>query len=150
MASNLPSAFPHAFRTFRIPTDPDPLYRNNTATGRIISGLGGLGLLPGMSHVAFLLLASGAVANAFLAAPKNRHREEEKLSPELAKGNEEENPTPENFEDLHQVDMLAMEVGYGLVGLVSADDSFLKGLGKSDARRHTAAARDSGAERNSR
>ncbi|MDH3493768.1 MAG: hypothetical protein OEM82_09480, partial [Acidobacteriota bacterium] len=102
------------------------------------------------SHVAFLLLASGAVANAFLAAPKNRHREEEKLSPELAKGNEEENPTPENFEDLHQVDMLAMEVGYGLVGLVSADDSFLKGLGKSDARRHTAAARDSGAERNSR
>ncbi|NNE66272.1 MAG: flagellar biosynthesis protein FlhA [Pyrinomonadaceae bacterium] len=99
-------------------SNPRPLF--------IASGvLAFLGVLPGMPHLAFIMLASGAAGIGFLAMKKNNHAEEQEKQALLLKEKEEEKVEPENIERLLRVDTLALEVGYGLVGLVSEDDSFL-------------------------
>ena len=53
-----------------------------------------------------------------------------------AEKKEENAKQPEKIESLLKMDALALEVGYGLVGLVSADDSFLNRI--REIRRQTA------------
>jgi flagellar biosynthesis protein FlhA len=97
--------------------NPRPLY--------IAAGvLGVLGILPGMPHIAFLLLAAGAGGIGYLSNQlqgRKALQEEAQLAepPRLAV------PEPAKIESLLKLDALALEVGYGLIPLVSAGDSFL-------------------------
>lgn len=91
-------------------SDPRVLY----LTGGII---GLLGIIPGMPHVAFLLLAGGLVwfgsyvSKRRLAARQTAKREER--APALANEN-----TEATWDDVTLVDPLGMEVGYRLIPLV--------------------------------
>ncbi|ALD93599.1 flagellar biosynthesis protein FlhA [Cupriavidus gilardii] len=91
-------------------SDPRVLY----LTGGII---GLLGIIPGMPHVAFLLLAGGLVwfgsyvSKRKLAARQTAKREER--APALANEN-----TEATWDDVTLVDPLGMEVGYRLIPLV--------------------------------
>ena len=91
-------------------SDPRVLY----ITGGII---GLLGIIPGMPHIAFLLLAGGLiwfgtyVSKRQLAAKQTAKREER--APALANEN-----TEATWDDVTLVDPLGMEVGYRLIPLV--------------------------------
>lgn len=91
------------------------------------SVLGFLGLLPGMPHLAFLLLAGLAAGVGYLSRQQDtltRAREAQLLAEDATKAAETTERT-EKIESLLKVDVLALEVGYGLIPLVSAGDSFL-------------------------
>ena len=110
-------------------TNPRPLF--------IASGvLTFLGILPGMPHVAFLMLAAGTGAVGYLSMQKAKEVETEELEKAEAEKQAELSQTPENIESLLKIDALALEVGYGLIGLVSKDDSFLNRI--REIRRQTA------------
>ena len=99
-------------------TNPKPLY----IAGAV---LGFLGILPGMPHLAFLLLAAGAFSVGNLARKQIARSVKAKA---LALEEEKATTTTtqsEKIETLLKVDALALEVGYGLIPLVSAGDQFL-------------------------
>ncbi len=87
--------------------------------------LGFLGLLPSMPHIPFLLLAIGAGAAGYLSQRNQEHV----VAMEQVRMTEATTTTPteqsEQIETLLKVDMLALEVGYGLIPLVSTNNSFL-------------------------
>ena len=84
-----------------------------------------LGILPGMPHFAFILLAIGTAGVAFLSMKWAGNAAEEKEKARAEAETSEIAKMPERMESLLKVDALALEVGYGLIGLVSGDDSFL-------------------------
>lgn len=99
-------------------TNPRPLF--------ISAGvLAFLGILPGMPHIAFLSLAIGAGGLGYLSLQQAKNAAAESESEKLALQSAETAQQPERIEALLKVDALALEVGYGLIGLVSGDDSFL-------------------------
>jgi flagellar biosynthesis protein FlhA len=88
--------------------------------------LGLLGVLPGMPHLAFLLLAGVAGGAGYLAQQQQRQaaaRSALQASEDARAAAKPEQA--EKIESLLKVDSLALEVGYGLIPLVSAGDSFL-------------------------
>ena len=97
--------------------NPRPLY----ITAAV---LGFLGVLPGMPHTAFLLLAAGAAAAGYLSQ-QQRDRVATAARKEAETRTTGAGTQPEKIEALLKLDMLALEVGYGLIPLVSAGDSFL-------------------------
>jgi len=80
--------------------------------------IGVMGLIPGMPHFPFLLLAGGLGWFAYFLmqrAKEDAARAEQTESPVLAPSNE----APEaSWEDVAQVDVLGLEVGYRLISLV--------------------------------
>ncbi len=80
--------------------------------------IGMLGIIPGMPHFAFLLLAGGLGWFAFYLLQRTKLEEEkaaEVINPALAQSTE----APEaSWEDVAQVDVLGLEVGYRLISLV--------------------------------
>ena len=88
---------------------PDVLY----ITGAII---GGMGLIPGMPNMVFLLLAGSLVGAGYLASKKKRAPkvEEEAAPPPAATPESEE----ASWQDIMPVDTLGLEVGYRLIPLV--------------------------------
>ncbi|MBI1761169.1 MAG: flagellar biosynthesis protein FlhA [Acidobacteria bacterium] len=86
--------------------------------------LGALGLLPGMPHAAFLLLSALAAGGGYLSQQAQNktvaHAAAQVVSAQAALP-----PEPEKIEKLLKLDALALEVGYGLIPLVSAGDTFL-------------------------
>lgn len=84
-----------------------------------------LGILPGMPHVAFLAMAAGAGAAAYLSHQQANNELESAEEERIQEKQLENAKEPEKIEQLLKLDALALEVGYGLVGLVSTDDSFL-------------------------
>ncbi len=86
--------------------------------------LGFLGILPGMPHFAFLSLAVGVGCVGYLSM-QSAKQDTQDVAAESAEKAAETAKIPEKIESLLKLDALALEVGYGLVGLVSADDSFL-------------------------
>lgn len=108
--------------------NPRPLY--------IAAGvLGFLGILPGMPHIAFLALAVGVGAVGYLSQEMAKNTAENEDAKNAEK-QAEETKQPEKIESLLKVDALALEVGYGLIGMVSAGDSFLNRI--REIRRQTA------------
>lgn len=85
-----------------------------------------LGALPSMPHVAFLAMAAGAAGAGFLS---RRQRERAVVSAEALVAEEKRAAAApaqnEKIEALLKLDALALEVGYALIPLVSAGDSFL-------------------------
>ena len=88
---------------------PDVLY----ITGAII---GGMGLIPGMPNMVFLLLAGSLVGAGYMASKKKRAPkvEEEAAPPPAATPESEE----ASWQDIMPVDTLGLEVGYRLIPLV--------------------------------
>ncbi|MGH9943630.1 MAG: flagellar biosynthesis protein FlhA, partial [Pyrinomonadaceae bacterium] len=86
-----------------------------------------LGILPGMPHLPFLLLAAGACGVAYLSrthASRTVDREAERQSAE-AQAAASTAAKDEKLENVLKLDTLALEVGYGLIPMVSAGDTFL-------------------------
>jgi flagellar biosynthesis protein FlhA len=82
-------------------------------TGIII---GALGLVPGMPHFAFLLLASILGGGAYLLMQRAKERE---AVAEVSTAVPASTEAPEaSWEDVSQVDVLGLEVGYRLIALV--------------------------------
>ncbi len=87
-------------------------------TGAII---GGMGLIPGMPHVAFILLGSLLAAAGHAASKRNAPAAEavaEPVAPVAPVENEEA-----TWQDIVPVDMLGLEVGYRLIPLVDKTQS---------------------------
>jgi flagellar biosynthesis protein FlhA len=110
-------------------TNPRPLF---IAAGVLIF----LGILPGMPHFAFLSLAIGAGGVGYLSLQQAKNVATQAENAATASEQAEIAKQPEKIESLLKMDALALEVGYGLVGLVSADDSFLNRI--REIRRQTA------------
>ena len=79
-----------------------------------------LGLVPGMPHLTFLSLAIAACAIGLLVL-----REEVKTETEVEQAKAEaaadEAPKELDWDDLDQVDLIGLEIGYGLIPLVNPD-----------------------------
>lgn len=99
-------------------TNPRPLFISAAV-------LAFLGILPGMPHIAFLALAFGTGGVGYLSMQSAKHTAERESDEKDAETQAEIAKQPEKIESLLKVDALALEVGYGLVGLVSGDESFL-------------------------
>ncbi len=84
-----------------------------------------LGILPGMPHIAFLTLAVGACAGGYLSQTQAKNTAQQAEDDKNTERQLEVAKEPERIEKLLKLDALSLEVGYGLVGLVSSDDSFL-------------------------
>ncbi len=76
----------------------------------------GLGLIPGLPKLAFLLLAAAVGAVAYIVNLKNK--QELELAEVQAKDSSRQQTTQENLESLLKVDPLALEVGYALIPLI--------------------------------
>lgn len=87
--------------------------------------LGVLGLLPGMPHIAFLMLAALAALGGYLSQQQQIKTTAQTAATEAATRQSAAPAEPEKIEKLLKLDTLALEVGYGLIPLVSAGDSFL-------------------------
>ena len=75
-----------------------------------------LGLIPGMPHLVFLLVAAGL---GLLAWQLMKQRKKAAEAPERSTANEAQQANPEaSWDDLTPVDTLGLEVGYRLIALV--------------------------------
>ena len=79
--------------------------------------VGGLGLVPGMPHVVFLLIGSALAAGAWVQHRKQRLAESKPV-PGLAGGDAPVANAEASWDDLAPVDTLGLEVGYRLITLV--------------------------------
>jgi len=97
------------------------LFGNSKALGVAAGLLGAMGLVPGMPHFSFLLIAAIAGAGAYALA---RRRAEALAVPPPAPP---ATPTPESrelsWDDVQPVDLIGLEVGYRLVPLVDKKQS---------------------------
>ncbi len=82
--------------------------------------LGVMGIVPGMPHFAFLLLAIIAGGSAYWIQRKQKIQEETKNLPATT---ETDHPTPKelSWDDVQPVDIVGLEVGYRLIPLVDKD-----------------------------
>lgn len=82
--------------------------------------LGVMGIVPGMPHFAFLLLAIIAGGAAYWIQRKQKVQEETKNLPATT---ETDQPTPKelSWDDVQPVDIVGLEVGYRLIPLVDKD-----------------------------
>jgi flagellar biosynthesis protein FlhA len=84
-----------------------------------------LGILPGMPHFAFITLALGVGGVGYLSIQQAKGLAERNANAASMDEQIEAAKAPEKMESLLRVDALSLEVGYGLIGMVSADDGFL-------------------------
>ncbi len=79
-----------------------------------------MGLVPGMPHFAFLLLAILAGGGAYLIQRKQKKVAEEAKLPAAPEG-EVTTPRELSWDDVQPVDIIGLEVGYRLIPLVDRD-----------------------------
>ena len=82
-----------------------------------------LGLVPGMPHFVFLLLASGCAGIGFMVLRRNSMPEASSpagIARAAAESGIEE-PKELDWDDVDQVDLIGLEIGYGLIPLVNPD-----------------------------
>jgi flagellar biosynthesis protein FlhA len=86
------------------------------ALGVAAGVVGLLGLVPGMPHLVFLIVAGGLGALAWQMAKQRKRKAE---APEASIGSDVQQPSAEaSWDDLTPVDTLGLEVGYRLIALV--------------------------------
>jgi flagellar biosynthesis protein FlhA len=81
-----------------------------------------LGLVPGMPHFVFLLLASACAGIGFMVL--RRSNEPESSPAGIARAAAEsgiEEPKELDWDDVDQVDLIGLEIGYGLIPLVNPE-----------------------------
>ncbi len=79
-----------------------------------------LGLVPGMPHLVFIALSGGAAALGFYVLRRSAAGVDtpEQIAAAAAMPDQ---PKELDWEDLDQVDLVGLEIGYGLIPLVNAD-----------------------------
>ena len=77
-----------------------------------------LGLVPGMPHLVFISISAGAIAMGVSILRKNQNAPTTSESSETADQTEEEEL---DWADLDQVDLVGVDIGYGLIPLVSPE-----------------------------
>ncbi|MBP0596945.1 flagellar biosynthesis protein FlhA [Herbaspirillum sp. LeCh32-8] len=81
--------------------------------------IGGMGLIPGMPHFAFILLAAAMGGSAYAISKRAQQAKEEKVQPEAVASNAPVQEMEEaTWGDVMPVDTLGLEVGYRLIPLV--------------------------------
>ncbi len=83
-----------------------------------------LGVLPGMPHLAFLFLATVTASAGYLSHQWSVQKQAAQAEA-LDKAPAESKEQAEKIETALKLDTLALEVGYGLIPLVSSGDQFL-------------------------
>lgn len=79
-----------------------------------------MAMIPGLPHIPFLILS--AVLGGLAYAISQRDKDEEAGRKKLAE-REKLKPPPEKLENLLPVDLLELEVGYGLINIVDAEQN---------------------------
>ncbi len=83
----------------------------------------GFGLVPGLPTLPFLILSATAGLVAYLVFQTDRAKLEESREVALQRQKRAEEKPPETFKPLPPVDLLALEVGYGLIPLVDVEQN---------------------------
>jgi len=78
-----------------------------------------LGLVPGMPHLVFLTLAAATAGIAFMVMQKRMV--EEQAVAAAAPAVAPEGPKELDWDDVEQVDLIGLEIGYGLIPLVNQE-----------------------------
>jgi flagellar biosynthesis protein FlhA len=78
-----------------------------------------LGLVPGMPHMVFLSLAAATAGIAFMVVKTNADEEIAKDAPQTPSDNDA--PKELDWDDVDQVDLIGLEIGYGLIPLVNPE-----------------------------
>jgi flagellar biosynthesis protein FlhA len=86
----------------------------------VASIIGALGLVPGLPTVPFFAMAA---IMAFIAWATTRFTDEKKAKDASAKDLIDKKPKKENIEALLPLDLVELEVGYGLINIVESDQS---------------------------
>ncbi|MFC7514177.1 flagellar biosynthesis protein FlhA [Herbaspirillum sp. GCM10030257] len=79
--------------------------------------IGGMGLIPGMPHFAFLLLAAALAGGAHMLSQREKKAQASEIAPEAAAAAATAPPEVEEatWQDIVPVDTLGLEVGYRLI-----------------------------------
>jgi flagellar biosynthesis protein FlhA len=77
-----------------------------------------LGLVPGMPHLVFLTLAAATAGMGFMVLRKQMQTEQSLAAPALPAN---EGPKELDWDDVEQVDLIGLEIGYGLIPLVNQE-----------------------------
>ncbi|MEJ7617740.1 MAG: flagellar biosynthesis protein FlhA [Pyrinomonadaceae bacterium] len=99
-------------------SNPRPLY---IAGGVLIF----LGILPGMPHAPFLLLGAASIAVGYLSTQQSMRAAAQVIEQSEDQARADSGEEKDKIESVLKLDLLAIEVGYGLIPLVSTGDSFL-------------------------
>lgn len=80
--------------------------------------IGTIGLIPGMPHIAFLLLAAGLGGMAWMLHQKDLLKMQDELKVIKQAGADTETISELSWDDVNPVDMIGLQVGYRLIPLV--------------------------------
>ena len=80
-----------------------------------------LGLVPGMPHLVFLLLSAATAGLGWILLRREAAADSPEKVAEAAAVAAAEQPKELDWEDLDQVDLVGLEIGYGLIPLVNAE-----------------------------
>ena len=83
-----------------------------------------LGLIPGMPNFVFLTLGSVAIGLGYISAQANSQKDLDPLETqkiETSSNQSGDSETPIDWEDATQVDVISLEVGYGLIPMVDEE-----------------------------
>jgi len=94
------------------------LFKNPQVIFLTAAIIGGMGLIPGMPHFAFLLLAGAMAWLAYSLVKKSGIAAAQKQSAAAGPAPAATEAAEASWEDVAQVDMLGLEVGYRLIPLV--------------------------------
>jgi flagellar biosynthesis protein FlhA len=96
------------------------LLQKPKAIGASAGVLGFMSFIPGLLHLAFMLIAAGLGALAYALDRKDKAEKSAIASKERE---DKLKPAPEKLENLLPVDLLELEVGYGLINIVDAEQN---------------------------
>ncbi|CAM3031045.1 flagellar biosynthesis protein FlhA [Legionella worsleiensis] len=83
--------------------------------------IGLIGIIPGMPHIAFLLLAAGLAAIAYLFINKEKERVKDQAESQADPAQIKDTSANElSWDDVNPVDVISLEVGYRLIPLVDS------------------------------
>ena len=104
-------------------TDQAQTQLNNPMAMFVASGILILmGMVPGMPHFIFLTLGFGAGGVGFLLANQARVAVQQAALGESTQATEEKSPSEElDWDDVDQVDLVGLDIGYGLIPLVNTE-----------------------------
>ena len=83
-----------------------------------------LGMVPGMPHFVFLLLASACAGVGYMILRRNSQPSASQAGPggtTSAEGGALDEPKELDWDDVDQVDLIGLEIGYGLIPLVNPE-----------------------------
>ncbi len=104
-------------------TDQAKTQLNNPMAMFVASGILILmGMVPGMPHFIFLTLGFGAGGVGFLLANQARAAVQQAALGDSTQAAEEKSPSEElDWDDVDQVDLVGLDIGYGLIPLVNTE-----------------------------